>query len=199
MVSRMLKPLSSLTCFLVVLFGVFCLLLMPATAASADEENTINPRQLPDSSFIYDTGIIDLNTADSYYDDQTVQVVGEVVGDRISADQRGEYYWITLAALDSGSNATVPVYMGAEDAEKIDTFGRYHSSGTVLRVRGTYHLTCSDHEGLSDIHAEFVSVEAAGERHPDTFAIHDYIPGAIAVAIGLFMLVVYYYIRERRR
>lgn len=194
-----MKPLSSLTCFLAVLSGVFCLLFMPATAAFADEENTINPRQLPDSSFIYDTGIIDLNTADSYYDDQTVQVVGEAVGDRISDGQGDGYYWITLAALDSGSNATVPVYMSAEDAEKIDTFGSYHSTGTVVRVRGTYHLTCSDHEGLSDIHAEYVSVEAAGERRPDAFVIHDYIPGAIAIVIGLLMLLVYYYIRERRR
>ena len=58
-------------------------------AAFADEpaegDNAVNVTQLPDSSFIYDTSITDLSTADTYYDKQTVQVTGEVVGDRITA------------------------------------------------------------------------------------------------------------------
>lgn len=46
-------------------------------AAFADEpaegDNAVNVTQLPDSSFIYDTSITDLITADTYYDKQTVQ------------------------------------------------------------------------------------------------------------------------------
>ena len=40
------------------------------------QDNEVDVSQLPDSSFIYDTSIIDLSTADSYYDEQTVQVSG---------------------------------------------------------------------------------------------------------------------------
>ena len=60
----------------VLLAAVFAL---PA-AAHADEpaegDNAVNTQQLPDSSFIYDTSIVDLSGADAYYDNQTVQVTG---------------------------------------------------------------------------------------------------------------------------
>ena len=69
----------------VLLAAVFAL---PA-AAHADEpaegDNAVNTQQLPDSSFIYDTSIVDLSGADAYYDNQTVQVTGEVIGDSIRA------------------------------------------------------------------------------------------------------------------
>lgn len=178
---------------------VVYLLTSPTVIAYADDENAINTQQLPDSSFIYDTSIIDLSTADSYYDNQTVQVVGEVVGDKILIGGSSEYVWITLAADDASTNASVTVFMEASDADKIDTFGKYGTTGTTLRVRGTYYLTCSEHEGLSDIHAEFVSVEASGKQHPDTFDIGRFVPGAITIGIGVSMLLVYYYLRERRR
>ena len=67
----------------VLLAAVFAL---PA-AAHADEpaegDNAVNTQQLPDSSFIYDTSIVDLSGAGAYYDNQTVQVTGEVIGDSI--------------------------------------------------------------------------------------------------------------------
>ena len=73
----------------VLLAAVFAL---PA-AAHADEpaegDNAVNTQQLPDSSFIYDTSIVDLSGADAYYDNQTVQVTGEVIGDSIRAGVSG--------------------------------------------------------------------------------------------------------------
>lgn len=192
---------SKIILLLTLVIGIACVLGAAALAspAFADDENLVNPQQLPDSSFIYDTSIIDLSTADSYYDDQTVQVIGEAVGDLILVSGSNEYVWVTLAAEDTSTNASVTIYMKAIDAEKIDTFGKYGTTGTMLRVRGTYHLTCSDHEGLSDIHAEFVSAQAPGEHHPDTFDPRTFIPGAITIGIGVLMLLVYHYMRERRR
>lgn len=128
----------------------FALLAFPHTAY-AEVENEVNPQQLPDSSFIYDMSIADVSMADSYYDNQTVQVVGEAVGDSLFADMEKDYRWITLLSEDAKSNATVMVYMAAVDAEKIDTFGQYGSTGTMLRVKGSYQLACSEHEGLSEI------------------------------------------------
>ena len=82
----------------VLLAAVFAL---PA-AAHADEpaegDNAVNTQQLPDSSFIYDTSIVDLSGADAYYDNQTVQVTGEVIGDSIRAGVSGRHRWITLSS-----------------------------------------------------------------------------------------------------
>lgn len=170
-------------------------------AAHADEpaegDNAVNTQQLPDSSFIYDTSIIDLSTADSYYDNQTVQVTGEVVGDSIRAGVSGRHRWITLSSQDD--SATISVYMSNESAAKIDTFGEYGTTGTTLQVRGTYHLVCADHEGLSDLHAEAVTVIAPGEQHQDAFDFNAFVPGIVAVIAGLVSLGVFYWLRERQR
>lgn len=186
------------------LAAVLCLLLAALAlpvAAHADEpaegDNAVNTQQLPDSSFIYDTSIIDLSTADSYYDNQTVQVTGEVIGDSIRAGVSGRHRWITLSAQND--SATISVYMSNESAAKIDTFGKYGATGTTLQVRGTYHLVCSDHEGLSDLHAEAVTVVAPGEQHPDTFDFRAFVPGIVAVIAGLVSLGVFYWLRERQR
>lgn len=168
-----------------------------AYADEGDGENVVNPQQLPDSSFIYDTSIADLATADTYFDNQTVQVVGEVVGDNIAATPDGRHRWITLANTDGSAN--VAVYMSSESAAKIDRFGAYGVTGTTLQVRGTFHLVCSEHDGVTDLHAEVVSVVSAGRDHPDTFEYEKFLPGLVAVVIGLIMLLVFYILRERQR
>lgn len=164
-----------------------------------DEGNMVNPQQRPDSSFIYDTSIAALGNADAYYDNQTVQVVGEVVGDSISAGLDGAYRWITLAAKEDNSTATISVYMTAEAASKIDTFGKYGTTGTQLQVRGVFHLACSEHEGLTDIHADTVTVVEKGKQYEDTFDVGAFVPGIILVAMGLVLMATFYYLRERMR
>ena len=115
----------------------------------AEGDNAVNTQQLPDSSFIYDTSIGDLAQADSYFDNQTVQVVGEAVGDAIRSGLDGRHRWITLSA--EGDSSTISVHMTSEQAAKIDTVGKYGARGTMLQVRGTFYLVCPDHD-LSLIH-----------------------------------------------
>lgn len=169
-------------------------------AAFADEpaegDNAVNVTQLPDSSFIYDTSITDLSTADTYYDKQTVQVTGEVVGDRIIAGD-GRHCWLQLASPSDSS--TVSVYLTNESADKVDTYGAYGRKGTTLQVRGTFNLACPDHDGVSDLHAQVVTVTEKGKATPDEFDINAFIPGMVAVMIGLAMMVVFYLLRERQR
>ena len=168
-------------------------------AAFADEpaegDNAVNVTQLPDSSFIYDTSITDLSTADTYYDKQTVQVTGEVVGDRISAGD-GRHCWLQLASPSDSS--TVSVYLTNESADKVDTYGAYDRKGTTLQ-RGTFNLACPDHDGASDLHAQVVTVTEKGKATPDEFDINAFIPGVVTVMIGLAMMVVFYLLRERQR
>ena len=163
-----------------------------------DATNLVNPQQLPDSSFIYDTSIADLAQADSYMNGQTVQVTGEVVGDSIRADLGGGYRWITLQATD-GSYAQVTAYMTEEAAARIDTFGAYGRTGTMLQVRGTFNLACSEHEGLTDLHANHVSVVKKGETQADEFAMTDFAPGLASIALGGLLVLVFYRMRERQR
>ena len=179
-------------------------LMLPAfacpQAAFADEpaegDNAVNVTQLPDSSFIYDTSITDLSTADTYYDKQTVQVTGEVVGDRITAGD-GRHCWLQLASPSDSS--TVSVYLTNESADKVDTYGTYGRKGTTLQVRGTFNLACPDHDGASDLHAQVVTVTEKGKATPDEFDINAFIPGMVTVMIGLVMMVVFYLLRERQR
>ena len=169
-------------------------------AAFADEpaegDNAVNVAQLPDSSFIYDTSITDLSTADTYYDKQTVQVTGEVVGDRIAAGD-GRHCWLQLAS--PADSSTVSVYVTNESADKVDTYGTYGRKGTTLQVRGTFNLACPDHDGASDLHAQVVTVTEKGKATPDEFDINAFIPGMVTVMIGLAMMVVFYLLRERQR
>ena len=169
-------------------------------AAFADEpaegDNAVNVTQLPDSSFIYDTSITDLSTADTYYDKQTVPVTGEVVGDRITAGD-GRHCWLQLASPSDSS--TVSVYLTNESADKVDTYGAYGRKGTTLQVRGTFNLACPDHDGASDLHAQVVTVTEKGKATPDEFDINAFTPGMVTVMIGLAMMVVFYLLRERQR
>ena len=172
----------------------------PALACAdepADGDNAVNTQQPPDSSFIYDTSIGDLAQADDYMDGQTVQVVGEAIGDRIRSGLSNRHQWITLS--DEGDSYTISVYMTSEQAAKIDEFGKYDTRGTVLQVRGTFHLACSDHDGISDLHAEVVTAVSPGMHRQDEFNFNDFIPGIVAVAIGFVLLGVFYWLRERQR
>lgn len=170
-----------------------------AWAEEQELNNNVNPQQLPDSSFIYDTSIDDLGSADAYYNGQTVQVTGEVIGDNIKADATGNHRWIVLTSREASSSANITVYMTAESAERIDTFGAYGKTGTMLRVRGVFNLTCADHDGLTDVHAEHVTVSQKGEVAVVAFEIKEFIPGAITCGIGLLLFGLFYFMRERRR
>ena len=161
------------------------------------EDNLVNPQQLPDSSFIYDTSIIDLSTADAYIDGQTVQVVGEAIGDNLRATFGGRQRWITLSSSDDSS--TIAVIMSAESASRIDTFGAYNVRGTIVQVRGIFNLVCAEHEGVSDLHAEVVNIVEKGVRTEDPFELESFLPGAATVAVGLLMMGLFYFLRERRR
>lgn len=181
-----------------VLLAVACLMSLPASAWAVDE-NLVNPQQRPDSSFIYDTEISALSNADTYYDGQTVQVVGEAVGDIINAEVDGSYRWVNLSSEEQGVVYSIAVHMTDSAAQRIDTLGGYGTVGTTLQVRGTFHLVCPDHDGVTDIHADVVSVVDPGTQHPDEFSWQGFIPGAVAVAIGFILMFVFYRLRERQR
>ena len=169
--------------------------------ADVGDENLVDPTQRADNSFIYDTTIDSLFDQASIYENSTVQVVGEVIGDLITANGESgrEMYWIMLTSTDTENKASISVLLSAEQAKQIDHFGRYGVVGTTLQVRGIFHQACEEHQGLPDIHATTCSPLARGSEHPDSFRIKDFIPGGLAVLLGVVLMGVYYFARERSR
>ncbi len=163
---------------------------------SSKPSNHVYVNQLSDSSFLYQTTIADLAQADSYYEGQTVLVQGEVVGDRINDEMQPDNCWVTLQDDDSTNPSVVSVFMTTEQAKNIDTYGSYGVTGTMLQVRGTFHLDCREHQGMSDIHVEEVSALAAGSENkpgvdPKLFGL-----GIVSVLAGLALLALYQSKRE---
>ena len=135
--------------------------------------------------------------ADSYYDKQTVQVTGEVVGEAIAVTGDADHAWIVLRDSDTGS--TVTVFVRRSDLRKIDTYGIYGTTGTLCAFGAVFNLACSQHEGESDVHAQVVNVVSAGYEHKDVFNVEDFAPGVVALAVGIVLALVFWRMRERSR
>lgn len=160
--------------------------------------NRVNTSQLPDSSFIYEVSIEELANADSYLDGQTVQVTGEVVGDRITSEANPKYCWITLQSQDTNDDNEVSVYMSKSASKAIDMYGAYGKEGTHLQVRGTFYLASEDHQGTSEIKAESVSVVSPGEIQTDQRDPKSIESGIALILIGSVLMLLFNILRERQ-
>lgn len=169
-----------------------------ATSVDSDDKNVVDPAQAADNSFIYDTSIASLGDESAVYDGQTVQVAGEVVGDKLASGVDG-YWWITVEAEASNDSSSISTYVSDQLASTIDAYGRYGVTGSRVQVRGEYHQACKDHEGLADIHATMLEVTNAGYEHPDSFMADQFVPGILLMIVGLIMVLVFGFVRERMR
>lgn len=160
--------------------------------------NRVNTSQLPDSSFIYEVSIEELSEADSYLDKQTVQVSGEVVGDRITSETNPKYCWITLQSLDP-DDSEISVYMSKSASKSIDVYGAYGKKGTTLQVRGTFYLASEDHQGTSEIRAESVSVVSPGTIIESTENLKSMETGLSLIFVGSLLMLLFNILRERQR
>lgn len=189
----MMKPHPLFACLLA------CMLLLPALAFAEDGANRVDTALVPDSSFIYETSIYDLQSSDTYYEGQTVQVTGEVVGDIIDAEGDDGYKWITVDSLPDERPASVQVYVSADLASLINMLGRYQRTGATVSVTGKYHLVCGQHDGLSDIHATSLVVLQQGSSHHVNFSFEPFIPALALVFAGLAFFWLYRRKREELR
>ena len=169
-----------------------------------ESHNYVDERQIPDGSFLYDTSIEALATADVFYDNTTVVVTGEVVGDRRSAGVGSDSSWITLYSLKKGTAeqynpSSIEVCVSNSLADTIDTYGRYNVRGTYIQVSGTYHLACADHNGLSDIHVDSLSLVRKGAQLSNPFDVTMFLPGVIAVLAGLLVMFAHKRITDKAR
>jgi len=150
-----------------VLLCVACAVLcLPASAAAAGEAVEVNSAEL-------------LNEWERY-DGREVIFRGEAIGDIM---RRGDYAWITVnddsysreARLEAGQlrggNSGMGVWLPVEEADKIETLGRYGTIGDLVEVRGVFNANCREHGGDFDIHASSLVVIEPGrelDSSPDT-------------------------------
>lgn len=165
----------------------------------SDADNTVHLNQVPDSTFLYETDIAEINHADAYLDGQTVQIRGEVVGDLINDEYDAQACWINVQDDDKLNPSTAIARITRDQASVIDSYGSYSTRGTIVQVRGTFNLECSEHEGISDIHAEEVQLVSQGSRinHPVSPIVAT--AGVLCLGTGLVLLIVYSVARERTR
>lgn len=164
-----------------------------------DPDNRVNPQQMPDSSFLYDTSIAELADADPYMNNQTVQIVGEAIGDILNAADDPNCVWVMLQEKVDNDYPQISVFMTRSQADLIDHLGRYGVQGTKLQVRGEFHLACPQHEGLTDLHAESVSVVSRGSVTPQTFDVQQFVPGAVLFVVAGALLLVFRRLQEGQR
>ena len=163
------------------------------------KDNKVNTNQLPDSSFLYDTDIAELIKADSFNDGQTVQVKGEVVGDAIDDESNASLRWISLQDDNEVNPGTISVLVDETQLGVVDSFGQYKQKGSTVQVQGTYHLTCADHQGLSDIHATEVQLLSEGKQLEMPVNPVIITAAVISVFLGVALLIFYVVRRERMR
>lgn len=162
--------------------------------------NKVNPSQDADSSFLYDTSIAELqDSSANILDGQTVQIVGEVIGDRRTVDFEEGHYWITLQAEEKDKFSTISVYCTENTTNLIDTYGAYGKRGTTLKVRGVFNIACPQHDGLCDVHAESSSIKAAGNEVNPEFDAQGLSFGICMLIFGGIMSGFYLYLAKRKR
>lgn len=164
-----------------------------------DPNNRVNPQQMPDSSFLYDTSIAELADADPYMNNQTVQIVGEAIGDILTAVDGPDYVWVMLQEKVDNDYPQISVLMTRSQADLINHLGRYGTQGTKLQVRGEFHLSCPQHEGLTDLHAENVTVVSRGSQTPQVFDVKQFVPGAVLFVVAGVLLLGFRRLQEGQR
>lgn len=119
-----------------------------------------------------------------------VSFSGEAVGDILNAGEGSK--WVNLRG---SSNSVISVYLSDEQAGVVRYVGDYHTTGSTLRVTGTYHIACPEHQGELDVHATSIEVVDGGGP-----VIHTVNAGRLGLAfvlcgIAAIVLAAYIWVR----
>lgn len=121
------------------------------------------------------------------YDGKTVIYKGEVIGDIMV---REEFAWINVR----DKSGAIGVFCPKEMVGEIKHEGGYWFTGDTVSVWGTFHRSCPEHGGDTDIHAEKITIIQEGRAisHPlDAGKVKaSIILPAIALALAIIHLVV---------
>ena len=123
------------------------------------------------------------------YDEQTVTVEGEAIGEAL---ERGEYSWVNIS---DGTNA-IGIWMKKTDEDSIKFYGDYEHVGDTLRVTGIFSRDCDEHGGDVDIHCTSLTIVKSGHSVSSTVAQKKII---IAAILAFFAVLLAYFYRAKNK
>ena len=145
-----------------IVMTVALLLAVPVLASAADE--VLDPAEVV--------------VIDRARDGETIVIEGEAVGDVLRAVGGGS--WVNVL----GDEVGLGVWMDDDQVAQIEHFGEYHHYGDRIRVTGELNITCAEHGGEFDLHAESVEVVEQGQPREHELRIEYALVGLAGIAIG---------------
>jgi hypothetical protein len=115
-------------------------------------------------------------------DGAAVTFEGEVISEVMRGD--GGHVWVNVLSAGVG----IGVWMPADLAEELRTFGDWHHTGDTVRVTGVLNHACDRHGGDLDVHASAVQVLTYGserERQPQWWKAAAGLGGLVVAYAGL--------------
>lgn len=174
------------------------LVLEDTSAEKPKLDNTVNPSISNDSSFIYDTTISELTSATANMDGETVQIKGEAIGEIRACDFDDKHYWVTLQEEVEGNYSTAMIYVSDITKNLIDSYGKYAQKGTIVQIRGEFHVSCNEHDGLSDIHAVATEKLQSGQKMVAKITPSDYMWGLFFLVTGGILWILYFLLKRKK-
>lgn len=125
------------------------------------------------------------------YDGKTVIYRGEVIGDIMV---REEFAWLNVRDKSGAIGVFCPKRMVGE----IKYIGGYGFTGDTVSVRGTFHRSCPEHGGDTDIHAEKIGVIQEGRAISHPLDARKVKASIILPAIVFALAIIYLIVRRFR-
>jgi hypothetical protein len=180
---------------MLVLAALFAVVAAPAVAAEAP----IQPNKPDSTELVNKMNVPGDITKGLFWNAKTVTFHGEAIGEVMVRDS---YAWIHLnddaymeqnveeGAKLGGYNSGMAVWVPADLANQIDTYGDYKHEGTIVEVTGVFNGACKEHGGDMDIHATALRILRPGHVVDDP--VHTWkvwlALALIAAAFGLWRL-----------
>ena len=120
------------------------------------------------------------------FDKTNIIITGEAIGEALN---RGKYTWVNI---NDGTNA-IGIYMSAEYANKVSSYGGYDKIGDTLEVKGVFNRACKEHGGDMDIHASGVIIKEKGENKPIDISLEKKVVLSVSTVILIIVGSVYYF------
>ena len=136
---------------------------------------------------------IDINslvTCAETYDNQTVTVEGEAIGEVLD---RGDYAWVNI---NDGTNA-IGIWMTVSEAETIENFGDYKHIGDTLKITGVFSRNCTEHGGDVDIHCASMEITKSGYRIDDKVSSSKAVAASVLLCSALIIVYIYFKVLKR--
>ncbi len=125
------------------------------------------------------------------YDGKEVIYKGEVIGDIMI---RQDSAWINVR----DETGAIGIFCPKELVNEIKHAGSYKFTGDIVSVRGTFHHSCPEHGGDTDIHAERINIIQKGKTISHPLEPNKVKASIILPAIAFVLAIIHLVVRRFR-